>query len=123
MMQRQSVSCSLSAVQRGMQSAPLFLITRVCLLTLNIITNVSRKNIYFFSYTVQKYKYLGLILEEHLDFKASINELCSKGGRALGACISKFKTLKDEDTLHIKKNDCTVVPIIDYFACVCMGSY
>ena len=34
---------------------------------------------------VQKYKYLGLILEEHLDFKASINELCSKGGRALGA--------------------------------------
>ena len=66
---------------------------------------------------VQKYKYLGLILEEHLDFKASINELCSKGGRALGACISKFKTLKDVGYITYKKMfDCTVVPIIDYFA-------
>ena len=66
---------------------------------------------------VQKYKYLGLILEEHLDFKASINELCSKGGRALGACISKFKTLKDVGYITYKKLfDCTVVPIIDYFA-------
>ena len=52
---------------------------------------------------VQKYKYLGLILEEHLDFKASINEPCSKGGRALGACISKFKTLKDVGYITYKK--------------------
>ena len=49
---------------------------------------------------VQKYKYLGLISEEHLYFKASINELCSKGGRALGACISKFKTLKERCRIH-----------------------
>ena len=56
---------------------------------------------------VQKYKYLGLILGEHLDFKASINELCSKGGRALGACISKFKTLKDVG--YITYKNCLIV--------------
>ena len=57
---------------------------------------------------VHKYKYLGLILEEHLDFKASINELCSKGGRALGAWISKFKTLKDVGYITYIKN-CLIV--------------
>ena len=42
-----------------------------------------------------------MILEEHLDFKASINELRSKGGRALGACISKLRTLKGVDFYYI----------------------
>ena len=68
-------------------------------------------------YIVLKYKYLGLNLEEHLEFKASINELCCKGGRALGACIAKFKTLKDVGYITYKKLfDCNVVHIIDYFA-------
>ena len=40
-----------------------------------------------------------------------------KGGRALGACISKFRTLKDVGYITYKKLfDCTVVSIIDYFS-------
>ena len=41
------------------------------------------KKIYFQFENVdiaQKDKYLVIILEEHLDFKAGINELCSEGG-------------------------------------------
>ena len=69
---------------------------------------------------VKKYTYLGIILEEHLDFKANINELRSKGGRALGACISTFKTLKDVGCItYTKLFGCTVIPIIEYFAGVC----
>ena len=68
-----------------------------------------RVSITDFSFTSQNktvdivQKYLGLISGDHLDFKASINEICSQGGRALGACISKFKTLKDVGYITYKK--------------------
>ena len=32
---------------------------------------------------VQEYKYVGIILQEHLDFQAGGNVIFSKGGRAL----------------------------------------
>ena len=44
---------------------------------------------------VQKNKYVGNSLQEHLDFQAGVNEMSPKRGRALGACVSKFKTWKD----------------------------
>ncbi len=43
---------------------------------------------------VNKYKYLGIILEEHLDFNLTASVLANAAGRAFGAVRSKFKTLK-----------------------------
>ena len=45
--------------------------------------------------TVDRYKYLGLIFDEYLTFDLGVNDLCLKGGRALAACISRFKAFKD----------------------------
>ena len=55
------VSCSLSAVQRGVENAPLSIKTRVCLLTLTIIINALRKNIYFLSQDIN----VTVIIEEY----------------------------------------------------------
>ena len=41
-----------------------------------------------------EYKYLGIYLDEHLNFTSCINTLADSGSRALGALISKLKTLK-----------------------------
>ena len=41
--------------------------------------------------TVDRYKYLGLIFDEYLTFDFGVNDVCLKGGRALAACISRFK--------------------------------
>ena len=66
---------------------------------------------------VHTYKYLGLVFDDHLNFQAGINELCSKAGRALGACISKFRALKDVGFItYSKLFECTVTPVSDYFA-------
>ncbi len=40
---------------------------------------------------VDRYKYLGTILNEHLDFSVTSSVLSGAAGRALGAVISKFK--------------------------------
>lgn len=37
-----------------------------------------------------KYRYLGLWLDEHLNFKFSVDELCKSASRALGALYSKY---------------------------------
>ena len=42
-----------------------------------------------------KYKYLGVILDEFLNFESRVQVLSEAAGRALGAVILKFKTLKD----------------------------
>ena len=44
--------------------------------------------------TVAEYKYLGIILDEHLDFKSTSALLAESGGRALGAICNKFKQNK-----------------------------
>ena len=38
-----------------------------------------------------EYKYLGIIVDEHLEFDSCISALASAASRALGAIISKFK--------------------------------
>ncbi len=43
---------------------------------------------------VDKYKYLGILLQEHLDFNIKASVLASAAGRILGAIISKFKSFK-----------------------------
>ena len=64
---------------------------------------------------VPQYKYLGVFLDEHIDFKYAINMLNDSGNRALGAIISKFKSLKDAGYKTYSKlfNSC-VEPIIHY---------
>ena len=42
---------------------------------------------------VDRYKYMGTVLNEHLDFTLTFSILAGAAGRALGAVISKFKAL------------------------------
>ncbi len=52
---------------------------------------------------IDKYKYLGIILQEHLDFNVTASVLASAVGRALGvAVISKLKSFKIQDSTCIK---------------------
>ena len=44
--------------------------------------------------TVERYEYLGVTLNENLDFRESAQELAEAGGRALGVLISKFTQKK-----------------------------
>jgi len=44
---------------------------------------------------VKHYKYLGIILDEHLTYNECVQTLADSAGRALGGVISKFKTMKD----------------------------
>ena len=64
---------------------------------------------------VDKYKYLGVMLNEHMNFNLLTNTLASAAGRALSGIISKFKSLKNVgfhtyETLYFSN----VVPIADY---------
>ena len=66
---------------------------------------------------VSDYKYLGVVLDEHLTYKVATKTLANAGGRALGGIISKFKTFKDigYDT-YTKLFDNCVSPILEYGA-------
>ena len=44
--------------------------------------------------SVDKYKYLGIVLDEHLDFNTTASVLAGSAGRALGSINTKFKKLK-----------------------------
>ena len=44
---------------------------------------------------IDKYKYLGVILDEFLNFESCVQVLSEAAGRALGPVIHKFKTLKE----------------------------
>ncbi len=44
---------------------------------------------------VSEYKYLGILLDEHMDFKKTAHLLANSAGRALGAVINKDKANKD----------------------------
>ena len=64
---------------------------------------------------VDKYKYLGIVLDEHLDFNTTASVLAGSAGRALGSISSKFRHLKGLGfktftTLYHSG----VVPILDY---------
>ena len=64
---------------------------------------------------VPYYKYLGVILDEHLKFERCVQTLADSGGRALGSIINKFKTLKNVGyrTFECMYNS-GVKPILEY---------
>ena len=63
------------------------------------------------------YMYLGVHLNEHLDFAVTAEILTKAGGKALGAVISKIHSYKDVgytcNTYSQLFNSC-VVPVLDY---------
>ena len=63
----------------------------------------------------QKYKYLGVILDEFLDFSGHTDAMTSSGLRALGTLISKYKKMNGMgyETYTKCYNTC-VCPVIDY---------
>ena len=66
---------------------------------------------------VKQYKYLGIILDDHLNFNDCIKALADSSGRALGGIISKFKCLKNvgyETFTKLYKSG--VQPISEYAA-------
>ena len=64
-----------------------------------------------------KYKYLGLWLQEHLDFKVTVSQLAASGNRALGGLISKFHGLGeiDYDAFYYLYSS-LVIPVLNYGA-------
>ncbi len=67
---------------------------------------------------VDRYKYLGIILQEHLDYNV-ISVLAGTAGRALGAVISKFKSFRNAGyNAFSKMYESHVVSVIDYSAVV-----
>ena len=64
---------------------------------------------------VPNYKYLGIILDEHLTYEKCSRALAESGGRALGAIWSKFKLMKNVGyNTYTKMFDTGVVPVLDY---------
>ena len=65
--------------------------------------------------TVPRYKYLGVILDEHLTFKECARTLAEAGSRALSKIIGKFKNFKDFNyRTYTKLYNACVWPIMDY---------
>ncbi len=64
-----------------------------------------------------KYKYLGMYLNEFLDFSATVSVLAVASSRALGGIIGKIKELKNV-TLKVfsRLYNSGVCPIMDYSA-------
>ena len=66
---------------------------------------------------VSDYKYLGVCLDECLNYKKCSSILADSAGRALGGIISKFKNLKDCGfKTFTKLFDAGVIPILNYGA-------
>ena len=64
-----------------------------------------------------KYKYLGCVLNETLDFTITADTLSDSAGRALGAVINKcLKKNNLSFKTFTKLYDCCVIPIMDYCA-------
>ena len=65
--------------------------------------------------TIDKYKYLGCIFNEHLDFTVTANILADSAGRALGGVISKC--IRQNSLMYntyTKVYHTGIVPIMDY---------
>lgn len=64
---------------------------------------------------VDNYKYLGVLVNEFMDFKIMASSLADAGGRALGAIVNKFHKLKGLGYYTFTKMYTTgVCPILDY---------
>ena len=68
---------------------------------------------------VDQYKYLGVTLNENLDYKVCAQDLADAGDRALGSLISKFKPYKGIGYSRFTKlYEQGVIPITDYCSSV-----
>ena len=66
---------------------------------------------------VDKYKYLGLWIHEHLDYKVTVQPLASSAGRALGCLITKFRYMGNMNhSVFTRLYDCLVLPVLNYGA-------
>ncbi len=64
---------------------------------------------------VDKYIYLGVYLNEYLDYQTIGNTLSGASGRALGSVISKFKSFRNVGfKTYSKLYHSGVAPILDY---------
>uniref|UniRef100_A0ABM0MRX3 RNA-directed DNA polymerase from mobile element jockey-like n=1 Tax=Saccoglossus kowalevskii TaxID=10224 RepID=A0ABM0MRX3_SACKO len=62
-----------------------------------------------------KYKYLGIVLDEFVDYPVTAGIAADSASRALGALFVKFKTHKNlEFSTFTKLYDASVAPILDY---------
>ena len=67
--------------------------------------------------TCKSYKYLGIYLDEHLNFTKCTELLSESASRALGSIISKFKSMKDTGYVtYTKLFDAGVLSILNYGA-------
>ncbi len=67
---------------------------------------------------VDKYKYLGVYLDEYLDYQTIANTLSGAAGRALGSVIWKFKSFRNVGfKTYSKLCHSGVIPILEY----CLG--
>ena len=65
--------------------------------------------------TVTQYKYLGVTLDQHMDFSVTSSLLAGAGGRALGAIIQKAKCINGLGyTTYTTMFNSGVAPILDY---------
>ena len=63
------------------------------------------------------YKYLGIILDENLNFKEAVDELAASANRALGSVIAKYKNNRNMNyEVYTKLFNTCVLPILIYCA-------
>ena len=68
---------------------------------------------------VTDYKYLGVVLNEHLDFTETAKILAEAAGRALGSVCNKFNFMKNMNIkTYNKMINAYVKPVMHYSACV-----
>ena len=65
--------------------------------------------------TVHMYKYLGLIIDEHVKFSLATETLAKSGTRALGSLINLYKKMKDMGFQTFQKlYQACICPVLDY---------
>jgi hypothetical protein len=66
---------------------------------------------------VDKYRYLGVYLSEHLEYDIMSNNLATAAGRALGSLVNKYKSIKGLGYYTFTKMyNSGICPILDYGA-------
>ncbi len=64
---------------------------------------------------VKQYKYLGVFLDEYLDFNVTANVLAGAAGRVLGAVLSKLRNFGNIGFKSFTKVfDSSVLPVLEY---------
>ena len=67
------------------------------------------------SKSISVYKYLGVIMDEHLNFESCSKTLADSGSGTLSAIISHLKTFKNIGfKIYTKMYESCIVPVLDY---------